>query len=121
MKNFFVRIALASSVLGSAWLTSQLAHKAVLDYSYTYSQASSIEFGRWQTITWVLIGLGSILAVWATLALVKIEVEEVPEPKAHKFDLETLDGQREFLENLFDPEVDKEIKRYTRYAKKHKL
>jgi hypothetical protein len=116
MKTFFVRIALASSVLGSAWLTSQLAHTAVVEYSYTYSQASSIEFGRWQTITWVLIGLGAVLFIWAMLSLRK--VEEVQEPKSYKFDLETLEGQRGFLENLFDPEVDKEIERFIKKTRK---
>lgn len=65
MKRFMVRFALALSVVGSALLASEVAHRLMVEYSYTYASNTLVEYGRWQTASWVLAGLGVILTLWA--------------------------------------------------------
>lgn len=65
MKRFIVRMALALSVVGSALLASEVAHRLMVEYSYSYANNTLVAYGRWETASWVLAGLGVILTIWA--------------------------------------------------------
>ena len=65
MKKLIVRFGLALSVTGSALLASEIAHRLMVEYSYSYANNTLIAYGRWETTAWVLAGLGVILTIWA--------------------------------------------------------
>jgi formate-dependent nitrite reductase membrane component NrfD len=65
MKKLIVRLGLAVSVMGSAVLASEIAHRLMVEYSYSYSNNTLVAYGRWETATWVLAGLGVALTIWA--------------------------------------------------------
>jgi ABC-type nickel/cobalt efflux system permease component RcnA len=65
MKKLIVRLGLALSVTGSALLASEVAHRLMVEYSYSYSSDTLVAYGRWETLSWVLAGLGLILTIWA--------------------------------------------------------
>jgi len=67
MKKIAVRFGLALSVVGSALLASEVAHRLMVEYSYSYASNTLVEYGRWETASWVLAGLGVILTIWASV------------------------------------------------------